>query len=160
MKLSLTLTALALTAITNPAWADSGQCLRQASNDQLMNELSVRLRINPPASNEGSFTASATCAGNAEVVFEVISLQDGSAKHVNVSTGNWTTCQNTAGKINQKIGNINLSTNKIVAVCGGNAEVTKILLSARDAKVISVTATGNWTTCGTTADAINNALVP
>jgi hypothetical protein len=141
------------------ALADNFQCLQRATNSELVSELSYRLGANNGGGDvAGGFSVSFTCGGNAEVIINSTNLSTGTNQRASIPTGNWDSCRSISSLLNTKIGNVPLTSGRIFAICGGNAEIKRTLVNADSIKQISSDATGNWDTCRKQADLINQNL--
>lgn len=138
------------------ALADNRQCLERASNFELLKEVELRMGGSNGGDSSSAFSASFSCGGNAEVIINSVNLSTGANSSYKISTGDWTQCRSLSSLLTSKIGSVTLHTGKIIAVCGGNAEVSRVLVNASGIKLVSKVSTGDWNVCRQEAEQ-NNA---
>ncbi len=138
--------------------ASANTCLENSTNLEIINELRYRLDTGT-GGGQGSVSATFLCGSNATLSVNAVNLNTGETSGYKMSTGDWTTCRNTADLLTTKVGNKSLNGGVIFAVCVSNATLKKVLISPTvGVKEVESTSTGDWTTCRNTADKINAAL--
>jgi hypothetical protein len=143
-------------ATTDDALSATAQCVRQASDAELIAELQARLAASGSSSGATSTDTSActfNCDSSTNFHISVIG-PTGAEKTASIFVGNPGTCGTYADKLSQTRANI--SHLSLIAVCDSSTNLHRFSITPAGAlSELAVQFTGNPNTCASQADAIN-----
>jgi hypothetical protein len=133
------------------ALTSSQQCLHQASNADLIAELSSRLQSGP--TNPGGAVASYSCDSSAQLNISVVS-PTGAEHTAQVYVGNGANCQAVMQTLNRNRHSI--ATTELIAVCDSSAQVNRFSVTPDgNLQTLSSIYVGNMDQCLAQANQID-----
>lgn len=145
-------------ASTDNALSATAQCVRQATDAELIAELQARLASGSSSGSSGTTSTEQSvctfsCDSSTNLILSVIG-PTGAEKKATLFTGNPTTCRSYADKLGQTRATI--SRLALIAACDSSTNLHRWSVTPAGALTeLEVQFTGNPTNCASQADAIN-----
>lgn len=150
--LGTTLVLLLLTTVAN-----ANRCLERASDEELLNEIAIRLNSGGGVPNNPDVSINFNCNSIHELIIESVNLNSGNANVNTIKTAGPYSCTKLIDDLARFFPEGKIVKKGIISVCNSNHELIKFVVSKRkELKEYSKTPTAGQYSCKKEQDAVNS----